>query len=1105
MPASPAKQTRFFWLLIFCISWFYPLSGILASAGRTEYHADSLLVGYLRNCNFEKAAATALQLLQQAVPQSKEQASWLLRTSEVHLKLGNLETGNTLLNKAGTILNQLQQPDHLLFFRYARIKGMYLLMEDRTSESLKWLQQAEKHFRLLRDPDPLEAAVLFGEMGRALFRLHRYSTSLQYYSRALEMQPVSTELDRHESNCLKVAMADVCWHKQEKERFDRLTRECLAYLDTTADPLHPSLTEAYLMLYQYGLNLQDRYDTPWDFSGNIAVILEKYFPPDHYFAGIFYAEKADEEYTRNDFENALQYSKRSLLIVEKYPFLNGYWQMNYQIIAQVCFWLERDYEKTIYLSNQAIQRLQPYHLSPAFLYYMIGLSYTMMQNKEMAIRNYNRVIALASDGGLYHDDYDCSIAYHELARIYLYENRHVTAREYLFKSLALSKRIHDKGYRINSIYSDLGNSFNTTGHYRQALQCLQQSIIAGCSTFRDTSAFSDPPPEDIVLTYNLIKTLTLKAYILYSIYEKNNQPLHFLEAALRCQELALKLIEKRIIDIDEEQSGLITADLIRIPMNNSVSYAVLLYLRTREKQYAQKAWEYAEKSKMQVLSINTMKKKNLLSSDLPDSLVEKERKLNEDILEIENRMALDEKYGRKAGSESGALERLASLYGQRDALRTRLEEGFPLYKRLKYNFRVAPMEQIQKILDKDEVVVEYQLLSTEVITFVICRNDFSILFRPIDQKVADNIAILRQVLTSNPVSGDPADTYMKFVRSSYYLYTQLIEPIDTLIKNRRLIIIPHNLLTLLPFEVLINRRPLDTLKPDFRSLSYLIREFPVSYAFSANLLVDRDNDHDFGSGTAIFLPDYDMKNKEMTDLPSLKGAASEAQAIKKLTGGRLYKGPMADKTTFKARAGGYRILHIASHTKLDEKHPGLSCLMMTATADSTGEGNLYSYELTQMELDAQLVVLSGCSTGFGLLRNCEGLVSLARSFFYTGVRTVVLTLWPVADQSGSQLVSEFYKGLRKQQTLDQSMKDAKLNFLQSADPVKAHPFYWAGYIIVGKTDPVPLKKYPVAMLVLPAAVLILFFYLLYRKIRIRASWRSFGLFLHNSLRRNQSH
>jgi uncharacterized protein YjhX (UPF0386 family) len=170
---------------------------------------------------------------------------------------------------------------------------------------------------------------------------------------------------------------------------------------------------------------------------------------------------------------------------------------------------------------------------------------------------------------------------------------------------------------------DLGNSFNTTGDHRQALFCLQQSIIAGCNTFKDTASFSNPLPEDILLTYSLIRNLTQKAYILYSIYDDNKRSLTYLVNALNCQELAVKLIEKRIIDIDEEKSGLIMADLIRIPMNNTVSYAVLLYLKTGEKLYARKAWEYAEKSKMQVLSINTMKRTTWSGQDYQIPLFKK--------------------------------------------------------------------------------------------------------------------------------------------------------------------------------------------------------------------------------------------------------------------------------------------------------------------------------------------------------------------------------------------------------------------------------------------------------------------------------------------------
>jgi CHAT domain-containing protein len=163
---------------------------------------------------------------------------------------------------------------------------------------------------------------------------------------------------------------------------------------------------------------------------------------------------------------------------------------------------------------------------------------------------------------------------------------------------------------------------------------------------------------------------------------------------------------------------------------------------------------------------------------------------------------------------------------------------------------------------------------------------------------------------------------------------------------------------------------------------------------------------------------------------------------------------LADETTFKKLAGKKRVLHIAAHTIVDENKPSLSGIVMNSPEDSLNDGDLYAFELAQMKLNAQLVVLSGCNTGFGTLRKNEGLISISRSFFYTGVRTVAFTLWSIADGSGAKITTEFYRLLRKRNRLDEALRTSKLNFLEQAEPVKAHPFYWSGYLVVGKTDAV---------------------------------------------------
>jgi CHAT domain-containing protein len=375
------------------------------------------------------------------------------------------------------------------------------------------------------------------------------------------------------------------------------------------------------------------------------------------------------------------------------------------------------------------------------------------------------------------------------------------------------------------------------------------------------------------------------------------------------------------------------------------------------------------------------------------------------------------------------------------------------------------------------------MLSTEIITFVITRDDYFILFRLIDKQVPDAIRKLRTSCTISPLNSDPAASFQSFVESSHYLYTQLIEPVYEKIRGKRLIIIPHNQLTQVPFEVLIREKPAAGMTVDYRPLRYLVREFPVSYAFSANLLIDRDH-RKYGSNTAIFVPDYNSAGKEDMIYSALAGAAFESRTIRRLTGGRLFNRDKADELTFKTRAPRYRILHIASHAVMDEKNSDLSYLIMTAPVDTPEDGNLYSYEISQMELKAQLVVLSGCNTGYGLLRQSEGLISIARSFLYTGIRSVAYTLWPLSDKTGSDLVCSFYQAIRSRQTLDKAMRTAKLSFLENADPVRSHPFYWAGYVIAGRTESVPVFGMFYWIMLGAAAITITFvFWFMYRKIR----------------------
>jgi CHAT domain-containing protein len=98
-------------------------------------------------------------------------------------------------------------------------------------------------------------------------------------------------------------------------------------------------------------------------------------------------------------------------------------------------------------------------------------------------------------------------------------------------------------------------------------------------------------------------------------------------------------------------------------------------------------------------------------------------------------------------------------------------------------------------------------------------------------------------------------------------------------------------------------------------------------------------------------------------------------------------------------------------------------------------------------LNADLVVLSAYKTGLGKEVRGEGLIGLTRAFMYAGARSLVVSLWQVADPSTAELMLKFYERLDRASDKAESLRQAKLEMIRSAR--YAHPFYWAPFILVG--------------------------------------------------------
>lgn len=216
--------------------------------------------------------------------------------------------------------------------------------------------------------------------------------------------------------------------------------------------------------------------------------------------------------------------------------------------------------------------------------------------------------------------------------------------------------------------------------------------------------------------------------------------------------------------------------------------------------------------------------------------------------------------------------------------------------------------------------------------------------------------------------------------------------------------------------------------------------------YSANYLSSQTNTSPDSFNTA---PGFLRSN-----LIQLNWAETELNQISKTISGEIYLRNNATEKKFKKNISNADIIHIATHTIIDDENPIYSKMIFYDDPDTLEDNFLNTYEIYSLETNAQMVVLSACNTGYGKLVNGEGSLSLARGFMYSGIPSVIMSLWQVDDQSTYKIMNTFYQNISKNKRKDEALRQAKLHYIQNSNPLLAGPYYWAGFVPHGNTEPI---------------------------------------------------
>jgi len=139
------------------------------------------------------------------------------------------------------------------------------------------------------------------------------------------------------------------------------------------------------------------------------------------------------------------------------------------------------------------------------------------------------------------------------------------------------------------------------------------------------------------------------------------------------------------------------------------------------------------------------------------------------------------------------------------------------------------------------------------------------------------------------------------------------------------------------------------------------------------------------------------------------------------------------------------------HGLLDKSDRTRTGLAFPGTGDTIRLLN--TLEISQMDLSAQLAVLTACNTGSGVVYRGEGVMSLSRAFALAGCPALTANLWEVPSRETNDITAAFLDLLRDGQGKDEALRAAKLDFLHRAEPERRHPFFWAGQVLVGNEQP----------------------------------------------------
>jgi CHAT domain-containing protein/tetratricopeptide (TPR) repeat protein len=664
-----------------------------------------------------------------------------------------------------------------------------------------------------------------------------------------------------------------------------------------------------------------------------------------------------------------------------------------------------EYPEAIDILEQAleIQRELEFVSGEGIILGNLGVAYEALEQYAEALEHYQQALAISQALG---DRQNEAILLSNIGYVYDQQGQPEAALEYYRQALTIQQAIGDLA-GIGTTLNNIGGVYHALGQYNEAMKHFEQALAIA---------------QDIRAREGEAKTLTN----IGMLYQSQGLP-----------DKALMMLEQAMDVFDTLRAGA-GNDLARTSYiaqySNPYDVAIALYFQQGQKEMA---FFTSERARARAFLDSLTTGQVRFSNEQDALLYAREQELYSALLAAQAALAAakshnppDESLVRQREAEAAqAQKEHQEVLEQIQARHSSLSELTP------GTANVLSDAQIRALLDRDTTLLSFWIIEDSILVFILTQDKLEATAITIDP--SDLHAMIDDFRSFGALDAPHPD-------GAVALYQALIDPLEGLIENSRLIIVPQGDLHYLPFAALTDGQ------------RYLMDDYLITYLPSASSLpFIRENAVETG-GQALILGNPNPGDYSSSPFPDpgyqlspLHFAEEEAKEIGRELGIPVYVTTDATETLVRQQAPQAKILHLAAHGVFNSDSPLDSLIALSS--DNQNDGWLTAGEVYGLDLrNSSLVVLSACETQIGQLTAGDEFIGLTRAFFFAGTPTVVASLWKVDDQSTALLMERFYtyiqKGMRKEEALRQAQIDVR--------QVYPNPYYWAAFVLNGDGEAV---------------------------------------------------